>query len=139
MQQITHIFESGIVDNRDIILKLYSTLEEVTKAFYGYDIDDEVTLEGFTDTYDNEVDVDPEEITRNITGRGCWGFVDKAGVIHAWIDFKTVKPLTLIQFFSHELGHTQKPDYKDFVREEKKAETYSDVSSFAYTLTQRLL
>ena len=121
------------IDGLEIIL--YPSAESAWKESWGgEDIDG--TVFGFTDKDGSESEMDLDEICRNIESCGVWGFADREGVIHAWVDFENADMVDILSFFCHEIGHLQRPFKKDDLAEEMKAEQFSDVAKYAWHIIE---
>jgi hypothetical protein len=62
---------------------------------------------------------------------GCYGFAKNNTDICVWIS-KNASTLDIISLLAHERGHLIRPNHKDPMQEETKAELYGLCAEFAY-------
>ena len=116
----------------------YDSVESLVKESWGGE-DIKGSTFGYMDDKNNETCISVDELCKNIEDQGLWGFVDRLGTIHMWIDKQIAQTENLLSFFSHELGHLQRPFKRNDLKEEMKAERYSDISKFAYQLSKAVI
>lgn len=128
--------------NRELKLKRYKSLDEILLASIG---DETLTLEtlgectmgGVTEDGD-EMDLTMEQTRECIEEQGIWGFVDEKNTIHVWIKDQNVRPVEIIGFFAHEIGHKVGKPHKDEYREELRADLYREVAELAFLMAEEI-
>lgn len=70
------------------------------------------------------------ELEKAATRNGVWGFSDN-GVIRFWAK-EDCSFEAILEFLAHEIGHLNGRQYKDFMKEELKANEFQDVAMYAY-------
>jgi len=69
---------------------------------------------------------------------GCWGFANfKGREIHVWVG-RGCKKERVIEMLAHELGHFERPRYRDKGKEEVKAVKYGTAAKTAYLVSEGL-
>ena len=128
-----------IVDGKiNVSLTKYDTVEELLCEMYQTSLEDLRNSEhGGFDKDGNEHSFSFNDLIDNIKKSGCYGFTGMNNDIHYWIDNTVVTYNDLIPLFAHEIGHTVEPFYRDTMKEEIKAERYSDVAAMAYQIASK--
>jgi len=71
---------------------------------------------------------------------GCFGFYySEKNQMHLWCDETKLKIEEIIEVIGHELGHIVDPIYNDKIKEEIKADKYSEVARAAYQIYKRII
>lgn len=117
---------------KDISIVVYNSARDIIEAFEGCKIED-IDCSGFVDGHGEAFEFGPKEYLENVQRFGAWGFCDQKNKIHVWFDESTTIE-DRIRLFSHEVGHMQRPYHRDFIKEEMKAEMFSDVATISYSL-----
>jgi uncharacterized protein YjaZ len=111
----------------------HETLEECVAKFYNCE---ESEIYKFKVTFENTNGSSVWPVRRMIRvrkKRGTWGWVENKGAIHIWVSEKA--PMhRIIRLLAHELGHKEKPYYKNRIQEERKAEKYADAAVASYNI-----
>lgn len=118
--------------NRNIKTIQHETVENLLAAEYNISIKKlKLCKHGGVDENGNEWEMDFDEIITAIKRMGCYGFTDNKTNIHVWIS-KKADPTDIINLLAHERGHLIKPNHRNLVKEEMKAEMYGLCAEFAY-------
>lgn len=84
-------------------------------------------------------EMDISDAVAGIRRQGCWGFADdKRRTIQYWAR-PNVSKKVLLGFFAHEVGHLTGKDFKDSLREERRAEEFREVAETALVLSEKAL
>lgn len=125
----------------EIEIVTYNSIKECYARSWGCG-EDELDFEcdgGFVDIDGNEQNVNTQQVIDHIKETGIWGFINtRDNEMHIWVDYNKVDDIEIICFLSHELGHFQKPNKRDYLQEEQKAEHYADITRFAYTMFKKI-
>jgi hypothetical protein len=129
--------KTNLPDNLSIVF--YDSAEKIFAEHWGGEIetDERFCFELEDGTEDS---MSFSEACEHIKESGLWGYVNvRDNTVHIWIDRDTVEIETVLSFFAHELGHLQRPTKRDFMKEEMKAEQYSDIARAAYDLVSSVM
>lgn len=95
------------------------------------------STDGFVDINGKPQNVNLSYVIDDIAEHGIWGWTHD-NEMHIWVDRERAEDIEIISFFSHELAHHQKPNKRDYLQEEQKAEHYSDITRFAYKMFTKI-
>lgn len=128
---------------RNFKIKRYESLDEILLASTGDEtltlesLCKDYTMEGVTEDGD-EMNLTMEQTREYIEEQGIWGFVDEKNTIHVWIKDQNVRPVEIIGFFAHEIGHKVGKPHKDEYREELRADLYREVAELAFLMAEEI-
>jgi len=117
----------------------YDTLEDVVAAYYSCE-NSEIYSKGPWD-WEQDGKRTVWSVRRMLRCRkkeGCWGFCADKGDIHVWVDVHA-KPSKIIRMLAHEIGHKQRPFKRTRILEERKAESYADVTLSAFEIMEDII
>ena len=121
---------------REFVLVEYDEIDECLAEFLGVKKDKLEKVRGKMEweTEDGEIiECSKKKFVGNVREQDCWGWVRGKSEIHFWFEVGTAVE-SLVAMLAHELGHMERPFYKEHKKEEKKACKYGRVALEAYRL-----
>lgn len=116
---------------------IYDSPEEIWAASWPEELGEDVSYIGI-DKDGNEVEYTDEDGIHGIKTDGCFGFVVWNKELHLWFAEDFDDWLKIVSLLGHEVGHMQRPNKRDFMAEEMKAEHYSDFAGYVFKLINTL-
>jgi hypothetical protein len=118
--------------NRNVKIVQHETAEKLLAAEWRAPIEGlELCNYGGIDENGNMWETSFSEMIKSIKHMECYGFTDDKANIHIWIS-KKADSADVINLLAHERGHLIKPNHRDLIKEEMKAEIYGLCAEFAY-------
>jgi uncharacterized protein YjaZ len=121
-------------------IKRYKTLDKLMAFFFGCKESQvsEFSLGGTNEESNKNYVLTYKKFKENAEIQGIWGFIKEDKVMHVW--FKENIPIEdLVIFIAHEAGHLNGRQYKDIMKEEKKAKLFEEVAIYAYKNALKIL
>ena len=118
-------------------ISIYTDPVEIWASSWPEELSDGESYVGI-DKDGNEIEYSDSDGIAGIREQGCFGFVKWDEELHVYFDPNKADFSDLIQLIGHEIGHFQRPNKRDFMAEEMKAEHYSDFAGYVFKILETL-